>query len=521
MSDLPFHHPEHPSVFRDPDGPVAIEADVCVIGSGAGGATIAAELAEAGLKVALLEKGPYVTHVDMNQLGRDMLPLLFEGAGGRTTRDGGLLVWHARCVGGTTVVNNAICFDTPDRILNLWQAEHGVEGMGPADFAPSIAKVRFILNVQKIKDFEITGNARVMMRGAEALGLRGDLFEHNRTDCVQSGFCMVGCSYDRKQNHHITYVPRALSYGAKLYPDAWIEKLESGGRQVRRAVGKIKNRKTGAYHPLEVTARVFVVAGGAVSTPMLLLRSGLANSSGQVGRNLHCHPTAPVVADMGDADIHFYRGIPQVFYMDFLEEEAPDTGGFILESIAGGPAQSSGVFPIWGKALHDVMGRFNKFAGAFVQVHDSNTGTVSVGAHGVPVVDYTLQEPDSAKLRRGYQTLARIYLAAGAKEMLIPHTAAAPVRTQADIEKLSGLDVSPGKVGILTAHQIGTCRMGEDSRRSVVNSGGRAHDLDNLYVADSSVFPTSIGLNPQITIASLATHFARRIIRDRAQIFHS
>lgn len=521
MTNLPFHHPEHPRVFRDPNEPVSVEADVCVIGSGAGGATIASELAEAGLKVAILEKGPYVTHVDMTQLERDMLPLMFEGSGGRTTRDGGFLVWHASCVGGTTVVNNAICFDTPDRILNLWHKEHGVEGMAPADFAPSLAKVRFIWNVHKIQEHEINENARVMMRGAEKIGLKGDLFEHNRTECVQSGFCMVGCSYDRKQNQHITYIPRALSHGATLYPDTLVEKLEAGSGMVTRAVGKVKNRKTGTYQPLEVKARLFIVAGGAISTPMLLLRSGLANSSGQVGRNLHCHPTAPVVADMGDAEIHFYRGIPQVFYIEQLANETDDTGGFILESIAGGPAQSSGLFPIWGPKLHEIMARYNHYAGAFVQVHDTNTGTVTVGKHGVPVVDYTLREPDAARLRRGYQALGRIYLAAGARQMIIPTADIRQIRNDADIEKLSTLDVSAGKVGILTAHQMGTCRMGEDPRKAVVDSGGKAHDLDNLYVADSSVFPTSIGVNPQITIASLATHFARRIIRDRARIFPS
>lgn len=521
MTGLPFNHPEHPGVFRDPQGPVKVEADVCVIGSGAGGATIASELAEAGLQVALLEKGPYVTHVDMNQLERDMLPLLFEGAGGKTTRDGGFLVWHASCVGGTTVVNNAICFDTPDRILERWKAEYGVEGLSPAEFRRSLDKVRFILNVSKIQEHEINENARVMMRGARKLGMAGDVFEHNRTRCLQSGFCMIGCAYDRKQNHHITYVPRALSFGARLYPNARVDRLESAGRQVRRAVGFIRNRKTGKFHPLEARARIFVVAGGAISTPVLLLKSGLANGSGQVGRNLHCHPTAPVVADMGEAEVHFYRGIPQVYYIEALESESATEGGYILESISGGPAQASGLFPLWGPTLHEIMARFNHFAGAFVQVHDENAGQVTVGRHGVPVVDYTLREPDSSKLRRGYQALARIYLAAGATRMIIPHRTAPPVRTEADIEKLSELDVSAGQVGILTAHQMGTCRMGADPRRTVVDSGGKAHELENLYVADSSVFPTSIGVNPQITIASLATHFAARIVRDRAQIFRS
>ncbi len=518
MPELPFHHPEHPSVFRDPAGPVSVKADVCVIGSGAGGATMAAELAEAGLDVVILEKGPYVTHVDMTQKERDMLPLLFEDAASRTTRDGGFLVWHAHCVGGTTVVNNAICFDPPDHVLEVWAADHGVEGASKADLAPSLAKARFILNVQKIKDEEINHNAEVMMRGARKLGLKGDVFEHNRTGCPQSGFCMTGCAYDRKQNHHITYVPRALSFGARLYPDAEIRTLERAGKRISRAVGTVKDRKTGNVQPLDVTAKVFVVAGGSISTPLLLLTSGLANSSGQVGRNLYCHPTAPVVAHMGDEEVRFYRGITQVYYVDHLAYKE-GVGGFLLESISSAPSLAGAMVPFWGAKLHDVMADFNRFAAAFVQVKDEMTGQVSIGPHRVPIVDYVLREPDATKLRQGYQTLARIYLAAGAKHVQIPHVDLTTVRNEADVAALADLDVSSGKVGILTAHQMGTCRMGEDPRRYVVDSGGKAHDHDNLYVADASVFPTSTGINPQITITTLATHFAHRMVRDRAKIF--
>ncbi|MBM3274416.1 MAG: GMC family oxidoreductase [Candidatus Sericytochromatia bacterium] len=512
---LPFHHPEHPAVFRDPTDAMTVDVDVAVIGSGAGGATIAAELAEAGLEVAIFEKGPYVTHVDMTQTERDMIPLLFEDAGSRTTRDGGMLVWHAHAVGGTTVVNNAICFDPPDEILDRWASEFGVEGARKADLAPSIAKARFVLNVQRIQPHEISKNAQVMMRGAEKLGLKGGLFEHNRTACLQSGFCMLGCAYDRKQNHNITYVPRALSFGAKLYPDARIGRMAPSGRAIKHAVGTIKNRKTGQLHALEIRARIFVVAGGAISTPTLLLANGLANGSGQVGLNLHCHPTAPVVAWFKDEEIYFNRGITQVFYVDKLDE------GYLLESISGGPSQSGAMVPVYGKALHEVMKGFNHFAAAFVQIRDEVSGRVSVGPKTVPIVDYTIREPDASKLRKGYETLCRIYLTGGASHVEIPHNNLKRYRNEADLAEIAKLGLAPGTFGALTAHQMGTCRMGEDPRKAVVDSGGKAHDYDNLFIADSSVFPTSIGVNPQITITTLATHFARRIVREKSKLIGS
>ncbi|MBM3270793.1 MAG: GMC family oxidoreductase [Candidatus Sericytochromatia bacterium] len=515
MKALPFHHPEHPAVVRDPAGPLTLEADVCVIGTGAGGSTLAAELAEGGLDVVMVEKGPYVTRADMTQRERDMMPLLFEDAGARTTRDGAILVWHGHAVGGTTVLNNAICFDPPDAVLARWKAGFGVEGASKADLAPSLAKARFVLGVQKIQEHEINRNAEVMMRGARKLGLKGDVFEHNRIACLQSGFCMMGCSYDRKQNHHITYVPRALSFGARLCPDTLIDKLELDGRRIARATGSIKNRKTGERHPFEIRARAFAVAGGAISTPALLLSNGLADSSGQVGRNLWIHPAGPVVAIM-DEEIRYNRGIPQVYFVDALGKDG--VGGFLLEAITGGPSQTGGMVPAFGNVLHATMKEFNHFAGAVVLAKDERPGSVTVSARGVPVVDYVLQEPDATTIRDGYQLMARIYLAAGARQVMIPHVNRAYYRTEADVAKIASLDLSPGSAGLYTGHQMGTCRMGEDPGKSVVDSGGKAHDLANLYVVDSSVFPTSLGVNPQITITTLATHFARRMLRDKPKL---
>lgn len=478
---------------------------------------MASELAEAGLKVALLDKGPYVTHRDMNQREGDMLPLLYEDAASRTTVDGGFTVLHAHCVGGTTVVNNAICFDPPERVLDRWRRDFGVDGITKESLAPCVAKVRFVLNVQRIQDHEINMNAQIMQRGVKKLGLTGDVFEHNRTGCLQSGFCMVGCSYDRKQNMHITYVPRALSFGALLYPNARIDALYLRGREIVSAQGTIGNTGSGDSFRLNVRARVFVVAGGAISSPCLLLRSNIANRSGAVGKHLHCHPTAPVMADFSE-NIHFYRGITQVYYVDMLEEKSGN-GGFLLESVAGGPALSAVLVPQWGRKLHELMARYNSYAAAFVQVEDESEGTVRPDSAGVPRIDYKLGEGDATKVRQGYQTLARIYLAAGARAVHVPHIEAAPVRDESGVQGLRKLDMSPGKVTLISAHQMGTCRMGEDPKHSVVNSRGKVHEYENLYVADASVFPSAIGVNPQITIASLATHFASGIIKssNRAQ----
>ncbi len=501
---LPFSDPANPQVIRA-HGPLEIHAEVGVIGSGAGGATFASELAERGFEVALLEMGPYITRKQMTQRERDMLPLFYEDVASQTTADGGIVILHAHCVGGTTVVNNAICFDPPAWLLDEWADRHDVAGARRADVAAANAKVNFILNVQKIAPDQVNQNARVMMRGTERIGVAGDTFHHNRTECLLAGFCMLGCAYDRKQNHHITYVPRALSYGARLYPEAHIDRLISKGQRVVEAVGTVRDPVSGKQYPLSLKADAFVVAGGAVWSPALLLKSGLGND--QVGRNFHCHPIAAIAADMGDETIRAYEGIPQCYYVDqYLQDQ-----GFVLESIFAGPSVSAALLPAWGPSLQRLMGRYEHLASAYVQLRDEDSGRIRVDSRGVPVIDYSLSPRDAQKSLAGLKILSRIFLAAGAQAAYLPSDSA-PIRTEADIAAMS-LDFSPCRVSLVSAHQMGSLRMGEDPGFAAVNSQGKVFGTTNLYVADASVFPTALGLNPQITVATLATHFASQFSR--------
>lgn len=507
MSAIAYTDPDHPQVVRAGDGPLSVRTQVCVIGSGAGGATIASELAEHGFEVALLDKGPYVTRKRMTQREKDMLPLLYEDAAARTTHDGGILVLHAHCVGGTTVVNNAICFDPPSWLLDQWADRYHVEGARQADLQEANAKVNFVLNVHKIRLDDVNKNAQVMIQGAKALGLSGDTFRHNRTDCLHSGFCMLGCAYDRKQNHHITYVPRALSFGARLYPDARIDRLVASGRRVVEAVGTATDPRTGKTVALSVKADRFVVAGGAVSSPALLLASGLGND--QVGHNFHCHPIAAIVADMGEELISGYQGIPQCYYVDeYLQDR-----GYIFESIFAGPSVSAAMLPLWGQALQSMMLRYDHLASAYVQLRDHDSGRIRLDDRGVPVVDYTLSNRDARRSLDGLKTLARLFMAAGSSKVYLPDSGP-PVAVPADLATRR-VDFSPCNVSLVSAHQMGSVRMGEDPRSAAVDSRGKLHGIANVYVADASVFPTALGINPQITVATLATHFARQMAAAR------
>ena len=442
-----------------------------------------------------------------------MMPKLFEDGGARTTKDGGVTVLHGTSVGGGTTVNWAICFDPPAHVLDEWADDYGIEGIRLADLQPSLARVRHVLNVQKMAPREVNENSRLLIEGATKLGLHADRFEHSRTNCVGSGFCILGCAYDRKQSMLVTYVPRAIHFGARLYPRAEATGFEVEGDRVTAVVGTVTNPETGKQYKLRVKAKLVSVSGGAISTPRLLLAAGLANESGRLGENLTIHPTTAAVG-IFDHEIRGYEGIHYGAYVSDLEPE-----GIIIESVFAYPGLMSSSMLAWGERAMTVMADYNRMAAAIVLLHDDGRGRVTIGDHGLPVIDYWVSQKDQAKFRKGLETVARIYFAAGAKKVLIPHTSGVELNSEADLKRIAEMPFEQNRFAVFTAHQMGTAAMGADPARSVTDSWGRCHGYQNLFVCDSSTFPTSIGVNPQITIAALADRTARHILQKADHYF--
>ncbi len=502
-----------PTIDTAYDRDLDLVADACVIGTGAGGAVLASELAEGGRSVIMLEKGGYHTHKDFNQREQDMMPLLFEDAGARTTKNGAITVLHGKSVGGSTTVNWAICFDPPEHVLDTWADDYGIEGIRLADLRPSLDKVRFVLNVRKMEPHEVNLNSRLLLEGAQKIGLVGDRFEHNRTQCLQSGFCILGCAYDRKQSMNVTYVPRALHFGARLYPRAEVTEFEQEGDRITAVRGVLTNPKTGKTHRFRVRAKLFSVSGGAISTPQLLLKNGLANQSGRLGHNLTLHPTTAAVG-IFPQPVRGYQGIQYGTYVSSLEQE-----GILIEAVFAYPGLMGANLYAWGPEGERVMSRYNDMAACIVLLHDDGSGRVSVDANGVPVLDYWITERDKERFKKGLKAVARIYLAAGAEEVLVPHASGVRIRSAADLGLIDRMDVDPCRMAVFSAHQMGTAAMGKDPARSVTDSWGRCHGYANLFVCDGSLFPTSLGVNPQITIAALADRTARHILRAASRYF--
>jgi glycine/D-amino acid oxidase-like deaminating enzyme len=378
-------------------GDLVTRADVCVIGSGAGGAVAAAELAAAGRDVVVLEQGSHWTARDFTQREDEMLPRLFEEAGMRQTVDGGITILQGRCVGGSTVHNLCYSFRTPPAILRMWREEHGLPELTEQALAESFARVEANLRVKPIREDEVNTLNRLLRAGAEELGYSGFVTQHNRENCVRAGYCLLGCSYDAKQSMLVTYVPRASESGARVYPNARAERIEAPPSGPRRVLGSVVDEAGRSRGRIEVEARVVVLAAGAVASPDLLLRSGLGGP--EVGRHLHLHPSV-MVAGYWPEPIHAYRGIPQSYYIDeFIDLERDPHSGYVLMPISGFPVLVAVNTPGFGREHFRQMRDFSKLGGLLVLLHDRSEGSVRSGdSLGKPEIRYALDAEDRAQL---------------------------------------------------------------------------------------------------------------------------
>lgn len=482
-------------------GERVVTVDACVVGTGAGGAPAAAELAAAGLSVAMLEEGAWHDADTFTASPRDMAPQLYrEGGQTVTIGDPPIVLPTGRGVGGTTLINSGTCFRTPGRVLAHWRDAFGLDDLTEEALAPVFDDVEAAIGVAEVPA-ELAGeNAAIVRRGAERLGLSGGFLRRNARGCVGSGVCAFGCPAGAKQHTGITFVPRAWDAGAVLHTGARVRELVRRGDRIAEAVASTTGGGT-----LRVRADVVVLACGAIGSPLLLRRNGLGTASGQLGRNLSIHPASAVRARM-EHDVRMWDGVPQSYYVD---EWADD--GIMLEGIAAPPDQAAMATPRAGEELRELMLDVRRTASFGVMVTDQGRGAIH-RVLGRPVLRYDLHRDDAARFQRGFARLAEIFFAAGAREVIVP-VAGVPTLRGGDVEPLMRARVRPRDLKLMAFHPLGTARAGADPRRSVVDPDLRVHGLANLHVMDGSVVPSSPGVNPQLTIMALAVRAARRVAR--------
>jgi len=487
------------------DADESVEVDVAVVGTGAGGAAIAAELAEMGLAVVLLEEGNYWQRRDFTGRPLEMMSMMYR-SGGLTGTVGNCVIPIplGRCVGGTTTINSGTCYRIPGRVLHKWRTEYGLTQFTAEELDPHYAKVETVLQATLADPKYVGGIGAAIARGCDALGYRhhGPLVR-NAPDCDGSSLCCFGCPTDAKRSTNISYVPLALRYGANLFYNARVRRvLTKGGR----AVGV--EAVTPSGKTLTVHSAATVIACGAMGTPALLLRNKLANRSNQLGRNLSIHPAVGLFGIFPDIEIRGCSSIPQGYGVEEFHDE-----GLLFEGAFVPLDGGAGSITFFGPRFTEVMERYEHVAFFGFMIEDTSRGRVHLGPGGRLVVSYFANDHDVARLKRGLEILVRIFMAAGAEAIFPQMTGFVEMRDLRDLERFRRTRHRARDFDLTAHHPLGTARMGLDPRASVVGPTHETHDIANLFICDGSAVPSSIGVNPMMTIMAMATRAARFVAR--------
>jgi len=497
-------------------------ADAVVIGSGAGGAVTAARLAEAGYDVVIVEEGGYHTSADFNEQEAVLTERLYADGAMRTTDDLSIALVQGRTVGGSTTVNWMIMLRTPPYVLEAWARDAGVYGMQPADMAPVFARIEAEVHARMVPDDAHSPNNRIVLDGAAALGWRASSAAINATGCLRCGFCGVGCRHNAKQSTLVTFIPRALAAGATLHANAYVSRIETrerdrGGtgtpplKRVHAVVRDAHGRNT--PRSLTIDAPLVVVAGGAIGTPLLLQRSGFGG--GGVGHWLRLHPTTAIVGTYG-RDIVTSTGIPLTTMCDEFIRWNDTDYGFWIECPPMHPSFTAAATPGFGSAHAQQMRIANQTGVLIALTRDGaslnhSSGRVTTDRAGRSHITYALSTADQARVRASITASARLHLAAGATEVSTFHTTPVRMRREADLVQLETASLAPNRIGLFSAHVNGTCRMGVNPRTSGATPDGERHGVRGLYIADGSLLPTALGVNPQETIMAVTSVLADRM----------
>jgi choline dehydrogenase-like flavoprotein len=476
-----------------------LECDVVVVGSGAGGAVVGKELAERGHAVVIVEEGEHHRRDAFNGQMLDAKRRFYRDKA-RIAAMGNAVIptFMGRLVGGSTAINTATCYRTPHFILDEWCAELETDALSPERMRPHFERVERIIGVEPVQEALRGSAAEVIGRGCDRLGWRHAPMRRNAPDCDAQGSCDFGCPSGARRSMDLSYIPLALGRSAVLVTGMCARHVIIEGR---RAVG-IEARAVRSGASLRVRARAVVLAGGAVPTPLFLLRQGICNGSGQVGRNLSLHPATSFAA-LFDEPINGHEAIPQTIYCDqFLRQG-------ILHNGASTPLSLTPLLlPMTGRRLMDSLRRFNHVANLGVMIKDETRGRVRLGPGGAPLLTYWLTRGEVAKLHRGLVQAAEIFAAAGAKKLYPLLGRFVVLEAPTGVAELRRMHIPPWDFLLTSFHPLGTCRMGRDPRRSVVGFDHQAHELPGLFVVDGSTVPGPPVVNPQLTIMAMADRAA-------------
>ena len=516
-----------------PGRPTVLEADVVVVGAGAGGGVVAAELTRAGRAVLVVEAGPLVDETTLPLDELDAFSRLYLNHGLLTTWDGAVTMLSGSAVGGGTLVNWMTSIDAPADVRAEWATGHGIDGVGAGDdaeWATDRAAIETELGVTTTAT--IPPKDEAILRGAAALGWEAAPTRRNSTGCEDCGSCPFGCARGAKRSGLRTHLAEAAAGGARILPRTRVTRiLAEGGRATGIEANLLVSEDPPTSRPIVVRAGQVVVAAGALRTPVVLARSGLDHPA--IGRNLRVHPV-PVVAAFHRDPIEMWRGPMQGARSLQFGAAEPGRNAYAIESAPGHPGLLALALPWEGTTGHaDVMAEARHIAPLIAVTRDGGAGTVRPTRAGRVRIDYRLDPTGIATLRHALVAMARLARASGATRILAAGTPplwhgrrgfAAGQGERAFVvfeDALRSFDFGPNRGSVFSAHQMGSARMGGApgdaacDPRGRVRAGPRGDDpIRGLYVADGSLFPTGLGVNPMIAIMTLARRVARTVIAE-------
>ena len=497
---------------REQTRPFTAKVDVVVVGSGAGGAVVARELARAGRSVLVLEEGGHYTPDEYGA----MTP---SNSFRRIAREAGLSVavgvgdtpliatLAGKCVGGSSVLTGGVCFRIPDDVLHEWSTDLGLARMTPDELDPYFSEVERICKVDEVPAHLRSRSTELFLEGADKLGIPMKPLKRNTEGCRGAARCNFGCPHKAKMSVDVSFLPDAEAHGARIVADALVERIDVTGGRARGVRGRFLDGETGEPRvPFEIRAKVVVVACGSLHTPVLLRRSGL--DSPDIGRHLTLHPAFRVGA-LFDEDVSGWDGALQSVYSDHFQDR-----GITLVGVYTAVNVLAAAFPGIGREHRRLVKSLPNLAFFGGMVHDDGGGQVRRWISREPLVFYKMIERDKRRLLEGIHILARMAFAAGAREVLLPVFGMTTVKKEEDLAFLLEAKIPAGKVECTAFHPLGSAKMSRTEDGGVVKPTGETWAVENLFVCDGSVLPTSIGVNSQVPVMSIAMMLARGLADD-------
>ena len=494
-----------------------LEADVVIVGSGAGGGVAAEILTDAGLTVIIVEGGPLKSSQSFNMEERRAYPNLYHQAAAMKTKDKAIGIFQGRAVGGSTTVNWTTSIRTPKNALDYWAKTKSVKGLSREELDPWFEKMEQRLNITKWP-FVPNRNNEALKNGCEKLNWDFTVIKRNVKGCWNTGYCGMGCPVNAKQSMLVTTIPAALEKGATLVSRAKVVKLEHHKEKIfaAKAIALDENLKPTSVE-LTFKAKHYIIAAGAIHTPTLLMRSGVTDPNQLLGKRTFLHPTLLSGAIFSDP-INAHSGAPQSIYSDeFVWRDGADGQlGYKLEVPPVHPILIGSKTLGYGKSHAELMANFNQLQVTIALVRDgyheqSLGGQVHLTDKGF-TLDYPLTEAFWNAARRAFYSMAELQFAAGAKQVLPISEGMPYLNNWAEAKtKIATMELAPLKTVVASAHVMGGCPMGEDHQISMVDSHGQSHYYENMSVMDGSIFPTSLGANPQLSIYGMTARNATRL----------